>query len=107
MLIIHIQRGKLLIGVNRISIYIVVLMCLCNLNARFMPIVLKIALIPHLLIFCRIRRKIKHGKGKNLRRKNMMFEALVRCSKEVCQGELSFAVMKEGRDQKTLSGTPR
>ena len=35
-----------------------------NLNSRFTPIFLKIKVIPHLLMFCRIKRKIKQGKGK-------------------------------------------
>ena len=76
-----------LIGVNHTSIYSVFSRCLCNLNARFTPIFLKITLIPHLLMFYRIKRKIKQGKGKKLRRKNLLFEALVRRGKEVRQGE--------------------
>ena len=61
--------------------------CLCNLNARFTPIFLKITLIPHFLMFCRIKRKIKQGKGKNLRRKNLLFKALVCRGEEARQGE--------------------
>ena len=30
---------------------------LCNLNARFIPLSLRKALIPHFLMFCRFRRK--------------------------------------------------
>ena len=67
-----------LISVNHTSIYSVFSRCLCNLNARCTPKFLKITLIPHLLIFCRIKRKIKQGKGKRLTRKNFFFEALVR-----------------------------
>ena len=40
-------------------------MCSCNLNARFIPIFVNITLIFHLLMFCRIRRKIKQSDGKN------------------------------------------
>ena len=65
--------------------------CLCNLNARFTPIFLKITRIPHLLMFCRIKRKIKQGKGKKLRRKNLLF----RFSKEVCQGEEKASLCKQ------------
>ena len=36
--------------------YSVFSMCLCNLNARFTPIFQKITLIPHLLMFRRIKR---------------------------------------------------
>ena len=42
-------------------------MWLCNLNARFTPIFLKITQIPHLLMFCRIKREIKQGKGRKQR----------------------------------------
>ena len=42
-----------LIGVNHTSIYSVFFMCLCNLNARFTPVFLKITLIPNSLMFCR------------------------------------------------------
>ena len=42
-----------LIGVNRINIYSVFLMCLCNLNARFTSLFVNITLIPHLFEFCR------------------------------------------------------
>ena len=38
---------------------------LCNSNARFTPISLKKALIPHSLVFCRIRRKTKQSDGRN------------------------------------------
>ena len=72
---------------NHTSISSVFSRFLCNLNARFTPIFLKITLIPHLLMFCKIRRKIKQGKGKNLRRNNPLFEALVRQGEEVRQGK--------------------
>ena len=72
-----------MIGVNHTSIYSVFSMCLCNLNARFTPTFLKITLIPHLLMFYKIKRKIKQGNGKKLRRKNLLFEALVRRGEEV------------------------
>ena len=74
---------------NHTSIYSVFSMCLCNLNARFRPIFLNITLIPHLFMFYRIKRKIKKGKGKKLRRKNMLFEALItlRRGEEVRQGK--------------------
>ena len=71
-----------LIGVNHTSIYSLFSKCLCNLNARFTPIFLKITLIPHVLMFCKIKRKIKQGKGKKLRRKNLLFEALVHQGEE-------------------------
>ena len=77
----------MLIGVNHTCIYIVFSRYLCNLNVRFTPIFLKITLIPHFLMFCRIKRKIKHRKGKKLRRKNLLFEALVRISEDVRQSE--------------------
>ena len=54
-----------MIGVNLISIYSVFCMYFCNLNARFTPVFLKITLIPHLLMFCRTRTKIKHSDGRN------------------------------------------
>ena len=50
---------------NHTRIYSVFSMCLGNLNARFIPIFLKITLIPHFLMFCRIRRKIKQSDGRN------------------------------------------
>ena len=46
---------------NLISIYGVFCMYFCNLNARFTSIFLKITSIPHLLMFCRTRRKIKQS----------------------------------------------
>ena len=69
-------------------------MCLYNLNARFTHIFLNITLIPHLLMFCRIKRKIKQENEKKLRRKNLLFEALNRRGEEVCQGEGCFAAAK-------------
>ena len=60
------EQSGWMIGVNHTSIYSVFSRCLCNLNSRFTPIFLKITLIPDLLMFCRIKRKIKQGKGKNL-----------------------------------------
>ena len=71
-------EDKWLIGVNHTSIYSMFSRFLCNLNARFIPIFLKITLIPNLLMFCRIKRKIKQGNNKKIRRKNLLFEALVR-----------------------------
>ena len=58
---------------NHTSIYSMFSRCLCSLNARFTPIFLKIALIPHLLMFCRIKRKIEQGKIKKHKRKNWLF----------------------------------
>ena len=83
----HSISPRSLIGVNHTSIYSVFSMCFCNLNARFTPIFLKITLINHLLMFYKIKRKIKQGNGKKLRRKNLLFEALVRRGEEVRQGE--------------------
>ena len=77
-------------GVNHTSIYSVFCMYLCNLNARFTHIFLKITLIPHLLMFCWIKRKIKQGNGKKLRRNNLLFEALVLQGEGVCQGKEAF-----------------
>ena len=70
-------KKEWVVGVNHTSIYSVFSKCLCNLNARFTPIFLKITLIPHLLMFFKMKRKIKQGKSKKLRRKNLLFEALV------------------------------
>ena len=42
-----------LIRVNHIRIYSMFLVCLCNLNARFIPLFLSITLIPHSCEFCR------------------------------------------------------
>ena len=82
------------IGVNHTGIYNMFSMCLCNLNARFTHIFLNIILIPHLLRFCTIKRQIKQGKGKKLRRKNLLFEALVHRGEEVRQVEDCFTTMK-------------
>ena len=60
---------------NHTSIYSVFSRCLLNLNTKFTPIFLKITLIPHLLMFCRIKRKIKQGKDKKLRRKNPVVQS--------------------------------
>ena len=51
-----------MIGVNHTRIYSVFFcVYICNLNARFTPIFVKITLIFHLLMFCRIIRKIKQS----------------------------------------------
>ena len=60
---------------------------------RFTPIFLKITLIPYFLMVCRIKRKIKQGKGKKLRNKNMLFEALVHCN-EVHQSEEKGSLLR-------------
>ena len=54
-----------MIGVNLVSIFSMIFMCLCNLNARFTPISLKKSLIPHSLVFYKIRRKTKQSDGRN------------------------------------------
>ena len=73
------------IGVNHTSIYRVFFMCLCNLNARFTPVFLKITLIPQLLMFCMHGKKSKQIKGKNLSKKNhILSEALVHRGNGVC-----------------------
>ena len=54
-----IRLGEPLIGVNHSNIYSVLFMWLCNLNARFTLIFLKITLILNLLMFCKIKREIK------------------------------------------------
>ena len=57
-------------------------MCLCNLNARFTPIFIKITLIPHLLIFCKIRRKIKKSDGRNqVKRKLLIYNSFLATTK--------------------------
>ena len=57
-------------------------MCLCNLNARFTPIFVKITLIPDLLMFCRIRRKIKQSDGRNqVKRKLLICSSLLTVAK--------------------------
>ena len=89
------------IGVNLTSIFNVFSMCLCNLNVIFTPIFLKNTLIPHLLMFCKIKGKIKQGKGKKLRRKNLLFEALVH------QGKGCFAAAKPKPNQRGPLGSPR
>ena len=67
-----------LIGVNLISICSMCFKCLCNLNARFTSIFLKITLIPHLLLFCRIRRRIKQSEGRNqVKRKWLNYSSLI------------------------------
>ena len=69
-------------------------MCLCNLNARFTSIFLKITLIPHLLMFCRIRRRIKQSEGRNqVKRKWLSYNSLLR------QGE--------GKASPRRGGSPR
>ena len=60
-------------------------MCLGNLNARFTPIFLKITLIPHLLMFCRIRRKIKQSDERNQVKKKLLI-----CSKLLIMAMRSF-----------------
>ena len=73
----------MMIGVNHTSIYMVFFMYLCNLNARFTPIFIKITLIPHLLMFCKHWKKIKQRNRKNLSKKNhLLSEALVRLGEE-------------------------
>ena len=72
---------KQVTNVNHTSIYSVLCMYLFNLNARFTPIFLKITLIPYLLMFCKIKRKIKQGNGKKLRRKNLHFATTRRFTK--------------------------
>ena len=47
-------------------------MYFCNLNAIFTPVFLKITLIPHLLMFWRIRRKIKQSDGRNQVKRKLM-----------------------------------
>ena len=85
---------------NHTSIYSVFSKCLCNLNARFTPIFLKITLIHHFMMFCRIKRKIKQGKGKKLRRKNLVFKALVCRGKKVRQGEEKASPQRSPSKQK-------
>ena len=71
-----------MIGVNLISIYSLFCMYFCNLNARFTPIFLKITLIPHLLMFCRTRRKIKQNEERNqVKRKLLSCSRLLAAAK--------------------------
>ena len=68
---------------NHTSIYRVFFMCLCNLNARFTPIFVKITLIPHLLMFYRIREKIKQSDRRNqVKRKLLICSNLLATAKE-------------------------
>ena len=53
----------LLIGVNFVSICNMIFMHLCNPNARFTLIVLKITLILHLLMFCTNGKENKQRRG--------------------------------------------
>ena len=55
------------IGVNHTSIYSVFFMCLCNLNARFTPIFLKITLIPICLCFAGMERKSSKEREKSIK----------------------------------------
>ena len=48
-----------LIGVNHVSIFSVIFMCFMKLDARFTPLSPNKALISHLLMFCKFRRKNK------------------------------------------------
>ena len=88
------------ISVNHTSIFRVFSRFLCNIKARFTPIFLKITLIPHLLMFCKIRRKIKQGKSKNLRRNNPLFKALVCRGEEVRQGKEKASSQRSPSKQK-------
>ena len=79
-----------MIGVNHTSIYIMFFMCLGNLNARCTPIFVKITLILHLLMFCRIRRKIKQSDGRNqVKRKSVA--SLRRCGSPLQRRRLTAA----------------
>ena len=71
-----------MIGMDRISIYRVFCMYFCNLNARFKPIFLKIALFPHLLMFCRNIKYNKQRKGQKEEESRTCLEALLRRGKE-------------------------
>ena len=53
-------------------------------------------------MFYRIKRKIKQGKGKKLRRKNLLFEALVRRGKEVRQGEEMASPQRRASKRRSL-----
>ena len=64
-------------------------------------------------MFGMIKRKIKQGKGKKLRRKNLLFEALVSRGKEAfaeaksfTKAKLDFATAKEGHNKIQLSSSP-
>ena len=53
-----------------------------QLNARFTPLSLRKALISHLLMFCRIRRKIKQSDGRNkVKRKLLICSSLLTLAK--------------------------
>ena len=85
-----------MIGVNHTSIYSVLFMWLCNLNARFTPIFLKITLIPHLLMFCRIKREIKQGNGRKLRRRTCYSKHWF------AEAKLPFVKANEGHNKRQL-----
>ena len=97
-----------LICVNHTSIYSVFSKCLCNLNARFTHIFLKITLIPHLFMFCRIKRKIKQGKRKKLRRtkRTVRSTGLSRQGGSPRRRE-GFGATKEKQEKEEASGLPR
>ena len=79
---------RVVIGVNHTNIYCVFSMYLCNLNTRFTPIFLKITLIPHLLMFFRIRRKIKQSDGRNqVKRKLLSLSRLLAAKERLCYSE--------------------
>ena len=82
-------------GLNHTSIYNVFFMCLCNLNARFTLIFVKIILIPHLLIFYRIKRKIKQSDGRNqVTRKLLICNSLLTAAIRFTTAKECFATTK-------------
>ena len=80
-----------MIGVNLITICSMCFMCLCNINVRFTYIFLKIKLILHLLMFCRIRRRIKQSEGNNQVKRKWLS-----CNSLLLQGEGKALPWREG-----------
>ena len=80
-----------MIGVNLITICSMCFMCLCNINVRFTNIFLKIKLILHLLMFCRIRRRIKQSEGNNQVKRKWLS-----CNSLLLQGEGKASPWREG-----------
>ena len=64
------------IGVNHTSIYSVFSLFLCNLNARFTPIFLKITLIPICLCFVGIESKASKEEGKKSKKVEVVLEGI-------------------------------
>ena len=68
---------------------------LCNINARFAPIFYKKAIIPHFLIFCKIRNKIKLSDGRyQVKRKFLIYSIRFTVAKRFATTKEFFATTK-------------